>query len=72
MVLHDHAHLSPERRDEIERIVAVHATLERVVRWGYGQDPVVDILDVLVQDEFTHDVIVPAPALGVVLVYDST
>lgn len=72
MLLHDHASLSPARREEILAVVARHTTLERVVRWAYAQTPGLDIHDVLVQDEFTHDVILPAPPLDVVLVYDST
>ena len=72
MELHDHAELSPDARDAISAIVKRHTTLERVVNWGFAQDPLVDIADILVQDEFTHDVIVPVPSKHIVLVYDST
>ena len=72
MELHDQAEPSPEARDAISAIVTRHTTLERVVNWGFAQDPLVDIADILVQDEFTHDVIVPFPAKQIVLVYDST
>lgn len=44
--------------------VAKHATIGRAVADG------VNIVDVVVQDEFTHDVI--AESEGVWLVYDST
>lgn len=40
-------------------------TLEDVLRWGG------DVLDVIVQDEYTHDVIVAGPAAGF-LVFDTT
>lgn len=70
MLLYDHAGLSDDARTRWRAILTGHTTLERVVRWGYAQQPPVDITDVLVQDEFTHDVI--APAGDVVLVYDTT
>jgi hypothetical protein len=46
-------------------------TLEDVVRFGFAQRPAWQLTDVIVQDEFTHDVIVegPAPAF---LVFDTT
>ena len=46
-------------------------TLEDVLRFGLAQRPAWDIAEVVVQDEFTHDVIVagPAPAF---LVFDTT
>jgi len=46
-------------------------TLEDVLRVGFLQRPAWQLLDVVVQDEFTHDVVVlgPAPAF---LVFDTT
>ena len=72
MDLHAPPGLDAATLERVRALTAAHTTLERIVRWGYAQDPPVDILDVVVQDEFTHDVIVPTPAIGVVLVYDST
>jgi hypothetical protein len=45
-----------------------HRTMEQVVRWcaTVGRD----VVDIVVQDEFTHDVVVVVP--GLFLVYDST
>jgi len=47
------------------------ATLEDVLRFGFAQRPAWEIADVIVQDEYTHDVVVrgPAPAF---LVFDTT
>lgn len=45
-----------------------HATLEQVVRWMAPRGG--DIVDIVVQDEFTHDVVVGVA--GVFLVYDTT
>ncbi|HEX7840862.1 MAG TPA: hypothetical protein VF469_25465 [Kofleriaceae bacterium] len=46
-------------------------TLEDVLRFGFAQRPAWELVDVIVQDEYTHDVIVlgPAPAF---LVFDTT
>jgi len=46
-------------------------TLEDVLRFAFAQRPSWELVDVIVQDEYTHDVIVqgPAPAF---LVFDTT
>jgi len=49
-------------------------TLEDVLRFGFTQRPAWELVDVIVQDEFTHDVVIegpagPAPAF---LVFDTT
>ncbi len=45
-------------------------TLEDVLRSGFTQGPAWQLADVIVQDEFTHDVIVEGPAAF--LVFDTT
>jgi hypothetical protein len=45
------------------------ATLEDVLRVGLAQQPPWEVVDVIVQDELTHDVIVHGPAY---LVFDTT
>jgi hypothetical protein len=45
------------------------ATLEDVLRFGFTQQPSWEVVDVIVQDEFTHDVVVHGPAY---LVFDTT
>jgi hypothetical protein len=46
-------------------------TLGDVLRFAFAQQPPWELLDVVVQDEFTHDVLLagPAPAF---LVFDTT
>jgi hypothetical protein len=45
-------------------------SLQEVVRWGFAQSPAAQIVDVVVQDEFCHDVVMH---LGkVFLVFDTT
>lgn len=46
-------------------------TLERVFRWAVAHDPPFMPADVVIQDEFTHDVIFRAPD-GSALVFDAT
>jgi hypothetical protein len=62
--------LSPE---VLARVAAAPRldTLEDVLRFGFAQRPPWQVAEVIVQDEFTHDVIVagPEPAF---LVFDTT
>jgi len=55
----------------IAAVVAAQKTLEDVVRWGLSQRPARLIESVVVQDEYTHDVVLRW-AEGVYLVYDTT
>jgi hypothetical protein len=32
-------------------------TLEEVLAWGFAQRPPAEVVEVVVQDEFTHDVV---------------
>lgn len=55
----------------IEALFATQKTLEDVVRWGLLQNPMQIVRDVVIQDEYTHDVILQHPS-GHWLVYDVT
>jgi hypothetical protein len=57
--------------ESIAVVVAGQQTLEDVVRWSLGQRPVRAIERVVVQDEYTHDVVLRWGE-GVYLVYDTT
>lgn len=63
--------VEPRRADALAAVVSAQDTLERVLRWAWSQDPPTDIAEIVTQDEFTHDVLVPL-APGLVLVYDTT
>ena len=65
------ARCSASVRAEIDSLAAGQKTLEDVVRWGLSQSPPIVVDDVVVQDEYTHDVVVTHPS-GFVLVYDTT
>ena len=71
MKLRDYAGLAPDRRAQLTALVAHHRTLEAALRHWLGQSPPVDVADVVIQDEYTHDVIVPTPD-GLTLVYEAT
>lgn len=55
----------------IEAAVRDHATLDQVVVWSLRSTPERMVRDVVVQDEFTHDVVLPWSAERY-LVYDTT
>lgn len=56
-----------ELRDE----AAALPTLEHVFRWALRQDPRIDPVDVVIQDEYNHDVLFGAVD-GSFLVFDTT
>jgi hypothetical protein len=55
----------------LQRIVQGHQGLDDIFSWGRTQQPPILPADVVVQDEFSHDVIVPWAA-HLYLVYDTT
>jgi hypothetical protein len=67
----DRVGLEPGVRSELERKILSLRMLEDVVRWGYSLMPARDIADVVVQDEFSHDVLLPWEG-GLYLVFDTT
>lgn len=71
----NHANLSPNTIAEIEAQLPDQQNLKDVMNWALSHPagtfmPRV-VADVIVQDEFTHDVVVPFRE-GLVLVYDTT
>jgi hypothetical protein len=59
--LTDFASLSPDEREGLGRIVSEHRGLDDIFAWGRQQSPAIVPADVIKQDEFTHDVLVPLP-----------
>jgi len=57
-------------RSTIERELQPLRSLEQVVRWAFSRTPSSEVADVVVQDEYTHDVVIPWA--GVHLVFDTT
>lgn len=69
--LANHAHLSDPQALRLVREIKVLETLEEVVRWGLLQAVPRIILDVIVQDEYCHDVVMEWEG-GLHLVFDTT
>jgi len=67
----DRVGLSPSRLEAIVEAVAQHYSLDTVVRWGLATTPPRFIANVVVQDEYTHDVVLPWDDT-LWLVYDTT
>ena len=71
----NHANLEPREVARIERELVGQQNLKDVMGWALSHPKGVFIpsvvAQVIVQDEFTHDVIVPYRE-GLVLVYDTT
>ena len=65
------AGVSREVLAQIEAAIAEQGTLQDVLRWGFAQTPPCMVSEVVVQDEFTHDVILSFRD-GLYLVYDTT
>ena len=57
MWLVDGSLLSAERRATLEREVLSLGSLQEVVRWSFAQVPASPVTAVVVQDEFSHDVV---------------
>jgi hypothetical protein len=67
----NYAGLPEARLENLRAIVAGHRSLDQIFVWGRSQLPPVHPADVVKQDEFTHDVLVPL-ADGTWLVYGTT
>ena len=69
--IENHAGLSEESLSALLAVVSKHQSLDQIFVWGRSQSPQVIPTDVVKQDEFTHDVLVPVPG-GNWLVYGTT
>lgn len=69
MEIADRVGLPPEERAGLERDLAPLASLHDLIQWGLPRGWMVSA--VVVQDEYTHDVVMPAGE-GRFLVFDTT
>jgi len=69
--LTDHAGLEAGERDDLAAALAGLTTLADVIRWGLELPEMSAVIDVVGQDEFTNDVILPWVS-GRFLVFDTT
>ena len=70
-LLSNRSRLPEARFRDLQLAVADHTTLERVLEWGRTQVPPRRVEEIITQDEFTHDVLVPLDE-SQYLVYDVT
>lgn len=68
---HDYVGLSEPALASLRLTTAAHRGLDQIFSWGRNQPPPVHPADVVKQDEFTHDVLVPL-ADGTWLIYGTT
>lgn len=71
ILLSDYAGLEPAERSDLESTIQGHRGLDDIFAWGRAHVPPIHPADVIKQDEFTHDVLVPLPN-GRWLVYGTT
>ena len=69
--LHDHAGLPGDERDRLAALVQGHGTLAAVLAWAQAERPPRAIVEIVTQDEYTHDVVLPLAAERY-LAYDTT
>lgn len=71
--LHDYAGLSGPEASALRERVAAQRTLAHVLRWAAAQSPPASVAEIVTQDEYTHDVVLPLdPARRLFLAYDTT
>ncbi len=58
-LLDETGRLSTAQREVLGRDVLPLGSLQQVVRWSFASKPPRDVTAVVVQDEFSHDVVVP-------------
>lgn len=69
--MHVVGQVDPAVVSELEAITRSHRTLEDVTRWALFSRPARQLARVVVQDEYTHDVVIACEE-RVYLVYDTT
>ena len=57
VTLHDRAGLPPERLAALQAAVANQRTLAAVLAWARTQRPPAEVVEIVTQDEYTHDVV---------------
>ncbi len=67
----DPVHIPEDVLSMLRGQVAERATLEEVVRWALMRREPFPVVDVVVQDEYTHDVVIRVRG-DVYLVFDTT
>ena len=69
--LHDHADTPPGPLEFLRTTFTGFTTLGQLLDWGCDVDPPVHVEEIVAQDEYSHDVLVPLPDERY-LVFDTT
>ena len=69
--LYDYAALSAADESLLREQLRPHRTLADVLTWARAQSPPVSIAEIITQDEYTHDVVLPRGPRQY-LAYDTT
>ncbi len=56
---------------DVAAAIAKQRTLDEVLRWSFARRPTVELVEIVVQDEFTHDAVFRFDE-RLYLVYDTT
>jgi len=59
MQIHDFAGMTGEEREALSRVLSAQESLDDVFAWGRTQSPPITPEDVVIQDEFSYDALVP-------------
>ena len=59
MQIHDFAGMTGEERQALSRVLEAQESLDDVFAWGRTQSPPITPEDVVIQDEFSYDALVP-------------
>lgn len=57
MDLADHSLLSPQQREALLAELSGCATVQEVVRWAFALSPPGEVCEVVIQDEYSHDLV---------------
>lgn len=55
----DRTGLEEDERQRLRDALAPQTTLEKLLEWGRSRTPHLRVEEIITQDEFTHDVVVP-------------
>ena len=71
MDFEDRVGLEPGEANALRAELAQLGSLHALIQWGLRREPPLVIADVVIQDEFSHDVLLPY-AGGLFLAFDTT
>lgn len=71
VIVENRAHLESVAFESLRAVLSQHTTLERALGWFFAQLPPLKPADLMAQDEFSYDLLVPLPD-GLWLSYETS